>query len=389
MATRLENVTNLSPTWLRQALWPQCNNHCASDQPYLPQGPELLIGGRGERLGRYHQYYTALVKTYAAGAPSEERLLTTHEGLFTAIAQLKANPRATKDEFCRLAFPRDDDEPPHDPVHLAQAVSLVVRVMLMIEPSTMHYLSYRLEKGTLQVRWKADVPFCQYISDLFPAQNDPIPSHARITSKLRATKLKESGVSFQPTHDIRNHLHFDREEYVLEIFHHTAFLKEQLRATKTGGNFSDPCASLAVGALPRQLVLELLHSVQIVLFALDDPESKDSDLLSSLVQSCGLDPDVLNFEFDSIRNFGEEHVPFVYLSARLSDLYREMENPAPRGWLGRVTERRSGARYMMMATLVGVIFAVFLGMLSLAVSSYQTWIAYQAWQHPISPGQSR
>jgi len=40
---------------------------------------------------------------------------------------------------------------------------------------------------------------------------------------------------------------------------------------------------------------------------------------------------------------------------------------------------------MIMATLVGVIFAVVLGMASLAVSSYQTWIAYQAWQHPVAP----
>jgi len=39
---------------------------------------------------------------------------------------------------------------------------------------------------------------------------------------------------------------------------------------------------------------------------------------------------------------------------------------------------------MMLATLIGVVFAVLLGMVSLAVSSYQTWIAYQAWQHPVA-----
>ena len=82
---------------------------------------------------------------------------------------------------------------------------------------------------------------------------------------------------------------------------------------------------------------------------------------------------------------GEENVAYFFLADRLSDLYNEMQNPQPRGWLGRFVERRSGARYMMIATLVGVIFAVFLGMLSLAVSSYQTWIAYQAWQHPVLP----
>lgn len=40
----------------------------------------------------------------------------------------------------------------------------------------------------------------------------------------------------------------------------------------------------------------------------------------------------------------------------------------------------------MMATVAGVAFAVLLGMASLAVSSYQAWLAYQQWQHPVVPG---
>jgi len=137
-------------------------------------------------------------------------------------------------------------------------------------------------------------------------------------------------------------------------------------------------------ALPRQLVLEVLDSTQSVLFPLADPQSKQ--LLRSLVRSSSFDPDTLKFEFQSIRNLGEKNIGYVYLAARLSDLYNEMQSPPSRGWLGKLAERRSGARYMMIATLMGVVFAVFLGILSLAVSSYQAWIAYQAWQHPISPG---
>jgi hypothetical protein len=137
------------------------------------------------------------------------------------------------------------------------------------------------------------------------------------------------------------------------------------------------------GALPRQLVLEVLDSIQGVFFPLSKPGSKR--LLQSLVQSCSLDPDVVNFEFSSIREFGEENIAYIFLADRLSDLYNEVRNPRPRGWLERQMERKSGARYMMMATLIGVTFAVLLGMASLAVSSYQTWIAYQAWQHPVAP----
>ena len=91
------------------------------------------------------------------------------------------------------------------------------------------------------------------------------------------------------------------------------------------------------------------------------------------------------YDFSSIRNAGEETVPYLYLADKLSDLYNEVQHPRPRTWLERQMERKSGARYVMMATLIGVVFALILGILSLALGSYQTWIAYQAWQHPVAP----
>jgi len=68
------------------------------------------------------------------------------------------------------------------------------------------------------------------------------------------------------------------------------------------------------------------------------------------------------------------------------ELHEEMENPRPRGLIEKWVERRSGARYVMLATLVGVVIAILLGFAGLAVTSYQTWIAYQQWQHPVNPG---
>lgn len=137
------------------------------------------------------------------------------------------------------------------------------------------------------------------------------------------------------------------------------------------------------GVLPRQLMLEILDTTQGLLFPLSEPRSKR--LLQSLIQSCSLDPDIINFEFSSVRKVGEENIAYIFLADRLSDLYNEVRNPRPRGWLETQMERKSGSRYMMMATLIGVFIAVLLGMMSLALSSYQTWIAYQAWQHPVAP----
>lgn len=104
------------------------------------------------------------------------------------------------------------------------------------------------------------------------------------------------------------------------------------------------------------------------------------------MQTCSLDPDITSFEFSSIRNPGEENISYVFLADRLSDLYNEMRNPRPKGWLERRLERKSGSRYMMLATLIGVLFALLLGAASLALSCFQTWIAYQAWQNPVTSG---
>lgn len=138
------------------------------------------------------------------------------------------------------------------------------------------------------------------------------------------------------------------------------------------------------GALPRQLALECLDSVQKILFPLTDRKSKS--LLLSLTSRSSFDPDCLRFDSASIRNKDEKEIAYHYFGERLMELYDELENPTPRGSVEKWLERRSGARYVMLATLIGVIFAVILGMAGLAVGGYQAWIGYQQWQHPVSSG---
>ena len=136
------------------------------------------------------------------------------------------------------------------------------------------------------------------------------------------------------------------------------------------------------GALPRQLVLEALDSLQKILFPISDPKSRA--LLRSLVSKSAFDPECLRFESaSSIRGADEKEVAYHYFGARLADLYEEVENPKPRGWVAEWLERKSGARYVMMATVIGVAFAVILGIASLGVGIYQSWLSYQQWQHPV------
>ena len=135
------------------------------------------------------------------------------------------------------------------------------------------------------------------------------------------------------------------------------------------------------GNVPRQLALEVLDSLQKILFPSD---SESQCLLRSLVSNAFFDPDCLRFESASYRSNDENEIAYQYFGSQLMDLYDEVENPKPRGLVEKWLERRSGARYVMMATLVGVVIAVILGLLGLAVGIFQAWVAYQQWKHPMS-----
>jgi hypothetical protein len=127
----------------------------------------------------------------------------------------------------------------------------------------------------------------------------------------------------------------------------------------------------------------VLDSIQKILFPPLDPKSRA--ILLSLTTTSGFGPDALRFESTSIRNADEKGIAYHCHGFRLADLYEGIENPTPRGCLRSSwkLERRSGARYVMLATLVGVLVFIVLGMASLAVSAYQAWVVYQAWRHPV------
>ncbi|KAI1811033.1 hypothetical protein GGS20DRAFT_593591 [Poronia punctata] len=208
---------------------------------------------------------------------------------------------------------------------VADAVVFIVKVATMVDCSALYQSPDRLENGTWRICWKGDEPFSKYLQDLFPTQKHPVWVSSRSRSK---------------------------------------------------GERLDPF--IAEGALlPRQLLLETLDSTQHILFPLHDAKAKK--LLDSLIRDdkYKFDVETGRFEFGALRSAGEENIPYVYLADRPDELYQEFHNPRPRSWLDEQLQRRSGARYMMLATLIGVTFAVLLGIVGLALSALQAWIAYQ------------
>lgn len=74
---------------------------------------------------------------------------------------------------------------------------------------------------------------------IFPTTDHPsindndLASSLQMKSALKAKKPKKyAGLKIRPADDLRSHRRLDRRNAVVEIYHHTAFLREHLRLTK-------------------------------------------------------------------------------------------------------------------------------------------------------------
>jgi hypothetical protein len=134
------------------------------------------------------------------------------------------------------------------------------------------------------------------------------------------------------------------------------------------------------------MALEVLDTIQTILFPRGEPKSQA--LLESLTTRKGgqFDPNVLETELSTIRDPNEpDSLSYSYFGQRLADLQAEINDPAARG-IEKWFQRKSTPRYVMMATLAGVCFAIVLGLLALGLSGLQAWIAWQQWKHPVAQG---
>ncbi|KAK5412635.1 hypothetical protein LTR06_005605 [Exophiala xenobiotica] len=251
-----------------------------------------------------------------------------------------------------------------------------------------------LEEGRRLSVWKKGVLFSQFLVDCFPMSDHPRINGDKVEDltsarhAIRARKLQSrAGLRFVPTDDLTRHLKLDRRYNIVEIFHHVAFLKEHLRLTKDGPTRLSVEQSLKRGALPRQLAVEVVDSIQKVLFPASDAKSRA--ILNSLVSSCetSFDSECQRLDFVETRRPDERWLQYYYFGDRLAELLEEVENPRPHHRLGKILERWSRARHLTLITISGVLLAVMLGMAALVVGIAQTWISYQAWKHPVPQSQ--
>ncbi|KAK3984062.1 hypothetical protein QBC44DRAFT_389647 [Cladorrhinum sp. PSN332] len=307
---------------LCQAIW----NWPGSDGTLNQQQQQQELESRLKSFETFFGYYKDVAASYVPEQlGSVPPALNSHDNLFTLIRHIKKHVMPTID--CSVGSSDED---------MNMEVSLLT---------------------TLPSSWSPDRSYNE--------------SNLSTRKLVKVASLKLTG-----TNDLRNHLRLNAKSGVLEIYHHTSVLKQHLLETKNNPSFQ--------GNVPQALALETLDTIYTILFPFADPASQR--ILRRLIAKEGFDPGCRRSASSASGTaYGElpEGPKYRYWGTRLVDLFDEVDDPAPRGYFEKWLQRKSGARYAMMATLVGVMIAVFLGILGLAVGIFQAWVAYQQWKHPV------
>ncbi|KAM4066116.1 hypothetical protein HRG_000265 [Hirsutella rhossiliensis] len=324
----LQGITDADLQRLTEALWDWYI--CEACQ----SGAECIMARcawkRSARLGRFFDFYKDITTSYVPDLlPCSEPALRRHEDIIGTILLLREKPSSKRSELTHECFSRRDAKPP-SLADQHRAVNLIVQVMAMVKCSAENQPLGVLELGTQPLLWRTDKSLAEFMSSASP-QSDNV--------------------------NLCVHDDLNGRRGVVEIYHYTSVLKEHLVASRPDDGTATFEQSISKGNIPRQVALEALDSVQKILFPFD---SDSECFLRELVSKQSFDPDCLRYDSTGYRMQAEQEICYKYFSRRLMDLFEELENPNPRGILEKWFQRKSGARYMMMATLVGVLFAVIL-----------------------------
>ncbi|KAI0122973.1 hypothetical protein BJ170DRAFT_736861 [Xylariales sp. AK1849] len=258
-------------------------------------------GRRYNQFGRYLQFCRAVIQPIQNSTTAHS--LGEHIYVLNVIKAIRLNPDATREELEKLVS-RLQGSVSITPVFPPTLVNNAVRIMTMINCASDKFPG-RLEKAESRMPWGSKTSITEYLEHVFtmtthPILSDPTTAHyLEFKEDMKATSLKKRlGITFRGTSDIRDHLRFDRRSNILEVYHHAAFLKEQLRLTKTAARELTVTDGLKLGALPRQLVLETLDSLESILFPL--AQKKPRRLLETLISEDGWDLEILHTSSERI-----------------------------------------------------------------------------------------
>ncbi|OCK75288.1 hypothetical protein K432DRAFT_409162 [Lepidopterella palustris CBS 459.81] len=289
----------------------------------------------------------------------------SHEDVLKIVELLKANPRATWTE----ANPRvrEQNEPSMTTSKINNAINIAVQAIIMVDCAARdrHSTTYEVDNYR-PISWELSESFLDF-------------------NALKAWKLKKRlAVTFRITDDLAEHLLYDSHHNVLYLFHQTAFLKAHLERSRT--HLSMDCGledSLKFGILPPQLLVETLHSLQAVLFPIMD--DKSADILTALIRKIGFDSDCN--QYDGYMRFKEPPEDFIYQywGERLARLEELIMRRDPRNKMERWFRWHTTDMNFLVVALLALAISIVVGLITITVTCVQTWIAWQAWKHPVIP----
>ncbi|KAK8103210.1 hypothetical protein PG984_016356 [Apiospora sp. TS-2023a] len=301
--------------------WPDCA-HCTVQNPC--SGISACSWHRFKRLAPFFDHYRDMTKQYLPdfemGSP---QALRDHSDLRAIITLIGSNPgtplAGLTDQYFRGNGTKYSSPPTTTDQH--RAFSLALHIMSMVTSDNTSPTQYL--EGVLQsqsgIRSGASPGTGQGLAQTLDVN--------RVLKSLKARRLRKVGkLTFEATNNLNDHLKLDKKRGAIKLFRHSAFLKEQLLASRSA--LTRTTSSGFEGRLSRHYALEVLHSIQDVLFP---PDVKSQAFLRSLISEQEMDPDCTLYNNSEYELEGEDDVSYQWLGPRLMDLYEELENPTPRG----------------------------------------------------------
>jgi len=163
--------------------------------------------------------------------------LRDHFDLFEIILLLKEKPDVSRSVLITEHFSNYGADHTPDIRDQLRAFDLAIRVLTMVNCSLENPCSIPWKLGPEPIVWRSDYSLSKFMKSNFPTKDRSSLSEKdgslELKRKLAAKQLKKVlGLSFRGTDDLRNHLYLDSETRSVQIYHHTSFLKEHLRATR-------------------------------------------------------------------------------------------------------------------------------------------------------------
>ncbi|KAH7092229.1 hypothetical protein FB567DRAFT_614095 [Paraphoma chrysanthemicola] len=375
----LHAISHVELRHLAQALWEwtYCGN-CPDNSFCFAQ--HCAWNERAKRLRNFWSHYQDMTSAYKPDFLSGCPALTSHDDLFALIRLIKQHRDAPRAQLLHDFF--EDSGRYHTsnadqrPTSADQNRAFNMAASLLFHVNCMHpHDNANIHTGTdFALFWRDNVSARQFKDIAFPSRShtyfDSHHGSSHVRSKLAALSAvqlkKRSGLRIRATSDISCHLLLDPVDRSVQVFHWTPILQEVLLETH-----QDTSNSI----MPRQLALELLHTIHKVLF----PVNRASGLLiKSLVAKEGFDENFGRYELAPYKRDDDPEITYTYFGSRLADLYDE-----PQRWESWFV-KKSRPSYMLMITMIGVIITVFIGIIGLGLVGVQTWIAWQQWRHPVN-----